>query len=268
MDACMKWLVSDYTVSQLLFMRTSIGAVPTAFYIWLTWYPGALRIGHPGGHLMRIACALVAMYAFFSAIAGLELATITSIALAAPIVITLFSVFLLREKVGWRRWAAVCTGFAGVLIILRPDAGGFQDVHALLALLAVVAYALLQIFTRRFAATESASSMIVTMTMSIIFVSGCLAVDGWRHPALEDFIVIMVAGLLYGAGFIMLTLAYRIAESSFIAPFDYLSIVWAAVIGYAVWGDVPGFATIAGAMIIIGSGLFILQRRKAAQGAG
>ncbi len=263
MDACMKWLVADYSVSQLLFMRTAIGMVPTALYIWLSWFPGALRIGHAGGHLLRIACALSAMYAFFTAIAGLELATITSIALAAPIVITLFSVFLLGEKVGWRRWAAVCTGFGGVLVIVRPDAGGLADPYALLALVAVVAYALLQIFTRRYAATETAPAMIATMSVAIVLVSGCLSISGWRQPDTEDFLVIMLAGLLHGSGFVMLTLAYRFAESSFIAPFDYLSIVWAAAIGFAVWGDIPSPATVAGASIIVGSGLFILQRRKA-----
>ena len=267
MDACMKWLVADYSVSQLLFMRTAIGIVPTAVYIWLTWFPGALRIGHPAGHLLRIACALSAMYAFFTAIAGLELATITSIALAAPVAITLFSVFLLGERVGWRRWAAVCTGFGGVLVIVRPDTGGLADPSALLALVAVVAYALLQIFTRRYAATETAPAMIATMSVAIVLVSGCLSIPGWRQPETADLLVIILAGLLHGSGFVMLTLAYRFVESSYIAPFDYLSIVWAAAIGYAVWGDIPSGATVAGAAIIVGSGLFILQRRKAVRKA-
>ena len=266
MDACMKWLVTDYPVSQVLFMRTVIGLGPILMYIWLTWQPGALRVRSFRAHALRTA--LIAMFAFFTAIAEMELAAITSVVLAAPVFITLCSVLMLGERVGWRRWAAVVTGFIGVVVILQPTADGLVQPVALLALVATLAYALMQIFTRRYALSETAPSMMLYLALTVICVTGLIALPDWRTPPASDLPVILVAGLCFGVGIIVLTLAYRLAEASLIAPFDYLSLIWAIVIGYLVWGDLPTGLMLSGAAIIAGSGIFILRRQAARQEEG
>lgn len=268
MDACMKWLVTDYPVSQVLFMRTVIGLGPILMYIWLTWQPGALRVRSFRAHALRTGSALIAMFAFFTAIAEMELAAITSVVLAAPVFITLCSVLMLGERVGWRRWAAVVTGFIGVVVILQPTADGLVQPVALLALVATLAYALMQIFTRRYALSETAPSMMLYLALTVICVTGLIALPDWRTPPASDLPVILVAGLCFGVGIIVLTLAYRLAEASLIAPFDYLSLIWAIVIGYLVWGDLPTGLMLSGAAIIAGSGIFILRRQAARQEEG
>ena len=268
MDACMKWLVADYPVSQVLFMRTVIGLVPTLFYIWFTWQPGALRIRSFRAHVLRIGSALIAMFAFFTAIAEMELAAITSVVLAAPVFITLCSILMLGEKVGWRRWAAVVTGFAGVVVILQPTSEGLVQPITLLALVATLAYALMQIFTRHYALSETASSMMLYLALTVIFVTGIVALPDWRTPLASDLPVILIAGVCYGVGVIILTLAYRLAEASLIAPFDYLSLIWAVLIGYLVWGDIPTGLMLSGAAIIAVSGIFILRRQAAREDEG
>ncbi|MEQ8710460.1 MAG: DMT family transporter [Rhodospirillales bacterium] len=265
MDACIKWLVADYPVSQLLFMRSVIGLLPTAVYIWLTWQPGALVIRSYRAHALRTGSALIAMFAFFTAIAEMELAAITSVVLAAPVFITLCSALMLGERVGWRRWAAVVTGFVGVVVILQPTADGLGQPVTLLALVATLAYALMQIFTRRYARSETAPSMMLSFAMVVCVVTGLIAVPDWRTPPAADVPVILIAGFCYGIGVIVLTLAYRLAEASLIAPFDYLSLPWAILIGYLVWGDIPTGLMLSGAAIIAVSGIFILRRQAAQQ---
>ena len=200
MDACMKWLVTDYPVSQVLFMRTVIGLGPILIYIWLTWQPGALRVRSFRAHALRTGSALIAMFAFFTAIAEMELAAITSVVLAAPVFITLCSVLILGERVGWRRWAAVVTGFIGVVVILQPTADGLVQPVALLALVATLAYALMQIFTRRYALSETAPSMMLYLSLTVICVTGLIALPDWRTPPASDLPVILVAGLCFGVG--------------------------------------------------------------------
>ncbi|CAN0323487.1 unnamed protein product, partial [Chrysoparadoxa australica] len=173
--------------------------------------------------------------------------------MSAPLFIAFLSIIFLGEKVGWRRWCAVMVGFAGVLVTIQPAAAGVFNPVSLLAVAATLFYALMQVFTRRFAATETAPAMMIYLLVFIVLVTGCAAIPDWQTPDAGDVPLIVFTGTIYGCGIIMLTLAYRYAESSLIAPAEYLSIIWAAAIGVIVWGDIPASSTVAGAAIIAGS---------------
>jgi drug/metabolite transporter (DMT)-like permease len=260
MDGSMKWLLTGYPVAQTLFLRTAIGLLPVAAYIAMTWKPGALSIGNPLVHLLRGTMALLAMASFFTAIQDMQLAEITAILMSAPLFIAFLSIIFLGEKVGWRRWCAVLVGFAGVLVTIQPAAAGVFNPVSLLAVAATFFYALMQVFTRRFAATETAPAMMIYLLVFIVLVTGCAAIPDWQTPDADDLPLIVFTGTIYGCGIITLTLAYRYAESSLIAPAEYLSIIWAAAIGVIVWGDIPASSTVAGAAIIAGSGIFLIRR--------
>src|SRR5882762_2007268 len=258
-DAIGKFIVASYPVSQLLLLRAS---VPLAILLALIWRHRATlpRLERPWLQLLRMVLSTAEVAAFFVAVVYLPLADVITYYLACPIFVTALSAIVLREKVGWRRWSAVVVGFCGVLIALQPSA---QTVTwpALIALAGSFSFAVLMIVTRSLRATPdivlAATQFAGTFSVGLV-----LAPFAWRMPGLPDLGLFVLAGCISIVALLCINRSLKLAPESVVVPYQYSMIVWAVIFGYAVFGDVPSVATIVGAAIIIGAGLYIFLREQ------
>ncbi len=258
-NAVVKNLVTDYPVSQVVFFRYFFGLLPVLFLMARHGGVSLLRTAVPGRHILRGLLGVGATGGIFYGFQNLPLAEATSIAFVTPIFITLLGVFLLKEPVGWRRWSAILVGLGGVLIILRPGAGVI-DPAALVILAACLAIALTLVMSRQMSKSESPVTIAFHFTWVCGLVSGLAMIPEWQTPNLADWGLFLALGLLGGTAYILVIRAYAMAPGSIIAPFDYLHILWAVVLGFVLWGDVPGLNVALGAAVVIASGLYILHR--------
>jgi len=260
MDALIKKLAGDYPTVQIVFFRNLFAFIPLAIFLAATGTRlASLRTRRLGGHMLRAVYGFVAMMLFFYCFGVMPLVDVIAIGFAAPIFMTALSVLLLREQVGVHRWSAVIVGFLGVLVMVRPGQSGF-GLAALLALLATLAYALAIIQVRVLSRTEPASSIVFYVSLFAVLASGLLLPFYWRTPDPAGFLLLAATGVLGGVGQILITTAFRLAPISIVAPFDYTALIWGGMLGWIFWGEVPQAATLAGAAIVIASGLYILHR--------
>src|SRR3954471_15129965 len=258
-DALGKVLVAHYPVSELLLLRA---AVPLAILLALIWRQRAAlpRLERPGLQLLRMMLSTAEVAAFFVAVVYLPLADVITYYLACPIFVTALSAIILREQVGWRRWSAVVVGFCGVLIALQPSA---QTVSwpALIALGGSFSFAVLMIVTRSLRATPDIV-LAATQFSGTFSVGLVLAPFAWRAPGLPDLGLFVFAGCISIVALLCTNRSLKLAPASVVVPYQYAMIVWAVLFGYLVFGDVPQVATLAGAAIIIGAGLYIFLRER------
>jgi drug/metabolite transporter (DMT)-like permease len=165
---------------------------------------------------------------------------------------------MLGERIGWRRWAAVAVGFCGVLVMLRPTTGVFQ-ILALVPLAAALVSSLRDIVGRRLTRTETSHSMMLVGNATLIGLSALTLAFGWLPVAWRDLALMAGAGCLIGVGQFLMIEAYRAAEAAVVAPLKYSGIVWAVLLGWLVWGHLPDAFVVAGSLIVVASGLFILH---------
>ena len=201
---------------------------------------------------------------FLNALANMRIADATAVINAVPIAATLMAVFILRERVGVFRWTAIVIGFVGVLLVLRPEAGAF-NAYGLLAVGATVSIAAREIVTRGIPA--EVPSLIVTLWSALaVAIAGAMAslVTGeWVSLAGREFgLISMAATFLFGA-FHYSVVSLRLGEVSLVGPFRYLIIVWGLIVGYLVWGDVPGLTELSGMALIAVAGLVVFRRELA-----
>ena len=268
MDATVKWLTSSYPVPLIVGLRSWFG-LPVLFLI--VHFEGgarALRTQRPLAHFSRYLLVLGLSLTFFWALSMMKLVDAVAISFAAPILITALSVPLLGESVGRRRWAAIGVGFAGVLIMLRPGAGVFQWA-SLVVLGSVVFYSLLMITTRALKSTENTASLIFYPQMGMALTGLLIAPFVWITPTAADFGLFAIAGLFGSTGILCLTHAFRLAPAAVVSPFEYTALIWATLLGFLLWRELPDMFTVAGALIVAASGLYIIYRetRKARNGA-
>lgn len=258
-DALGKWLVASYSVGQLLLLRT-VGAL--FVLVPLLWRNRAgVRIADQWGlHVVRILCMALDTYSFYFATRSLPLADVMTFYLAAPIMITALSVPLLGERVGIFRWGAVTIGFVGVVIALRPSGAAFSA-SALIALLGATMFALAVTVTRKLRDTHWLT--LVTWQFAGAGIVGAAAASAaWVQPGLGDLVLMFLVGIVSIICFICITKALSIAPTSLLAPFQYASIVWAVILGWSIWGDVPSAHILVGSAIIIASGLVVFYRER------
>jgi len=259
MDAVVKWLGATYPTMQIIFFRSLFAFIPLSLFLFRGIGLAALRTQRPLQHAVRSLVGLMAMTSFFYAYSQMPLANAVAIGFAAPMFMTALSVPLLGEKVGPRRWMAVLVGFAGVLVIVRPDAGVFHAA-APVALAGTVFYALAMIFVRRLGRTETSTAIVFYFTVCATFVSGIFLPFVWVAPDAEGWILLVLVGLIGGLAQMAMTNAVRLADISVVAPFDYTGLLWTALFGFFIWSEVPGIHVWLGAMVVVTSGVYILYR--------
>ncbi len=259
-NAILKWLSADFPVGEIMFMRAV--AILPAIGLFAVWRGGwaAFRINRPSIHLVRIVVNGTSGYFFILSVHFLPLATAVAITFAAPLFITAFAAIFLNERVGWRRWGAVAVGFIGILVITRPGSALFQLV-VVFPLICAIASASRDVITRRMTAGESSVAIMLTTNLGSMAIGlATVPFTDWAMPERNDILIVMLCGAIVGVGHFTLIEAYRHAEAAIAAPFRYTAIIWAGLLGYIVWGDLPDGWAIAGTIIVIVSGIYIARR--------
>ncbi len=259
MDATIKWLTADYPVAQIVALRSWFGL--PLLSLFALWGGGVklLRTQRPLRHFGRYLLVLALSFGFFWALSQMKLVDAIAITFAAPIFITALSVPLLKEPVGLHRWMAIGVGFCGVLVMLRPGVGVFQWA-ALVVLGSAVVYALLMITTRAFKTTESTASLMLYPQLGMSLSGIIFAPFFWVTPSLADLGLFAIAGMFGSVGVMCVTHAFRLGPVAVISPFEYSALIWAVLLGYLLWGELPDMITLLGAVIVISSGLYIIYR--------
>lgn len=264
-DALTKWLVVRYGPFQIMLVR-SLTALPlvAALVVWADGWRG-LRSARPAVHAWRGVLTLAAASAFILSLRTLPLAEATALIAAAPLFIAALSAPLLGERVGAPRWAAILAGFAGVLVITRPGASAFQPASAL-ALAATALYALVMLSAKWIDKRDGVRTVMLYLALATALLSSFAALGSWPKPQASDALVFLATAVAGTLGVTLITQAFRMAPAAVVAPFDYTALLWAGALGWLVWGDAPDAQTIAGAALIIASGLWLVLGRGRAKG--
>ena len=238
---------------------------------WL-WARGGLRTGlkvaSPMGHFWRGFVGTTAMGLMFAGLGLLPLPEVTAIGYAAPILTVVFAAMFLNEQVGLFRLSAVAVGLLGVLIVLSPRLTAFsnetvetaQALGALVVLAGAGCAALAQVYIRKLVQTEQTSAIVFYFSLSATLFSLLTLPFGWVMPSPWEATLLILAGLVGGLGQILLTSAYRFADASVVAPFDYASMLFALAIGFVIFDEVPTGPMLAGAGVVIFAGVVIILR--------
>jgi drug/metabolite transporter (DMT)-like permease len=229
---------------------------------------GALRVRRVWPHIIRTLFGFIAMWTSFYGLGHLPLATNTALGFVMPLMLTLLSIPLLGERVGWRRMSAVLAGLLGVLVMVRPwnalggEAGaGLPLAPTLWVLGGVLCWALAMITIRQMGASgESNATIVLWFSLGGSLLAGVAAAPVWITPGGWDLLALVGIGLVSALAQLLMTQAYRTGESSLIAPFEYTAIVYTTAMGMAIWGEYPDAWTWAGIAIIVAAGLYVWRR--------
>ena len=259
-DALGKWLLGTYSVGELLLIRSAAALILIAPFAWRAGKAAFANAPMPGLQIVRVALSTLEVAMFFWAVSYLPLADTVTFYLAGPIYVTALSVMLLREPVGWRRWSAVLVGFAGVLLALRPSAASLT-LPALIALAGSMFFAVSMITTRMLRKTSNTVLVAGQIAATLLF--GIVATPfAWMKPSTRDFALMLLFGVVSILALACVNLSLKLAAASVVAPYQYTFIVWAIVLGYVVFGDVPDPFTLLGGAVIISAGLYIFWREQ------
>jgi drug/metabolite transporter (DMT)-like permease len=267
MSALIRGLGHTIPVGQVVFFRSTFAIVPVVIiYAARRELVTAVRTHRLPGHLGRGIISICAMFLSFAALTRLPLVNATAISFAAPLITVAFAALILKERVQAYSWGAVAIGFCGVVVMLTPylDVGlavaTGPAIGALFALLAAFCNAGTAIETRRLTDTETTSAIVFYFSL-FCALAGLLTLPfAWHPPTELEFAKLVAIGVVAGVAHILLTEGYRFAPASVLAPFEYTAIVWAFVLGYAIFGEMPTPAVVLGAAIIAASGLFVIWR--------
>lgn len=281
-DMAIKFLSGDYALHQVILIRSMMGmAIVLAVALPFSGGLSALRTRRPGAQLLRGMCVVASNLFYFVGLAALPLAYTSAVFFVAPLMITALSVPLLGEKVGPRRWAAVAVGFAGVLVMLRPEGGlGWA---AVLPLASALAYAFMHMMTRHLKGTENAISLTFYTQACFIMVSAAMGLAvgdgrladqsdpslaflfrGWIWPPAGDWPVLLATGFGSAIGGLLIAQAYRLGEAGLIAPFEYVAVPLAIFWGLVIFHEWPAPRDWWGIALICGAGLYIGWRETVA----
>jgi drug/metabolite transporter (DMT)-like permease len=269
MSVLVRSLGDRYPVGQIVFYRSAFAIVPVvAIYAWRGELEAAVRTGRPFRHIGRGLTAVGAMFCNFSALARLPVVDATAISFVSPLFTVAMSAIFLKERVRIYRWSAVIVGFCGVLVMLAPHldigssaAAAAGAVGALLGLGGAFS-ASSTIQTRALTASETTSSIVLYFSIVCALAGLCTWPFGWVTSTWPEFAALAIIGVFGGLAHILLTESYRLAPASVVAPFDYTSILWASLLGYLVFSEVPTIAVFIGGAIITGAGLFVIWRER------
>jgi drug/metabolite transporter (DMT)-like permease len=265
MDAIGKWLVRDHSVFEILAVRSTL--VTLVLLAAAPAFGGlkVLRSGQPWAQVGRSLCGVAAYLFFFTSVRYLPLADAVAVAFGGPFIVTALSVPLLKEHVDAKRWVAIAVGFMGMLLIVQPTGEGFRPA-ALLVIASSFSYALMMIMTRWMHQRGNNTEKTFTFVFYTFLVQ---AVVGWIRTATlsrtlgpPEMGLIAAMGALALVGHIGMTLAFKRAPASVVAPFEYTALVWATFFGFVVFGDFPGAMVWFGVAIIVAAGLYTIQRER------
>jgi drug/metabolite transporter (DMT)-like permease len=265
MDAGLKVLSPHYPSAQVASLR-GLSSVPFVL-VWV-WATGGmrslLRVRWPL-HLLRGMLSVAMMVGFVYAIRRMPLTTAYTIFFVAPLMITALSVWVLKERVGPRRWTAIAVGLLGVLVVMRPTGDGVLSLAGIAVLLAAFGYAVGAITVRVLSRTDSTQAIVFWMLLILGVGAGVIAWPDWKPVQAAHWWLVGGIGLAGAIGQYAITEAFSRGEASVIAPFEYSALAWGLALDLALWGVLPDAVTWVGAAIIVGSGLYLIRRERAVE---
>lgn len=261
-DAFIKWLASDYWLVQLLFVRSSVIVIATGSYIFFKQGRNGFITHRPLDHLYRTIFNFIAFFTYYMAVTQMPLANATAIGLTAPLFMTLLAGPLLGEHVGWRRILILLVGFIGVLIVIQPTALDLNISGSLYALTGAFFFAMLAIQTRKMGKDESSELMIFYAALAFLIITGGFMIFHWQSPDLNVLLSMILLGCITVFAQYTSTHAYQYARVHVIAPFEYITVIWAILIGWFIFGEHPSTTMYAGGILIVLSGVGISWYEK------
>ncbi|GAB5374612.1 MAG: DMT family transporter [Acuticoccus sp.] len=262
-DTLMKVVFETIPVAQTLFFR---GLIATSLILLMAWRTGALFYRAPRSDLpaliLRAIGEVGATGFFMLALSNIPIANAVAVLQAAPLAVTMAAALFLGEEVGWRRWSAIGVGFVGMLIIVQPGAEGF-NAYALYAVLAVFFITLRDIGTRRLAPgtptlwASVLSAAIVTIGSGLI-----IPLEGWRPMGGTQYLLVFGASLFVIVGYVTHVGSVRFGEISAVAPFRYTVLIFALMLGFLIFGEIPDTMTLVGGAVVTGAGLYTIWRER------
>lgn len=263
-DGMAKYLTETYPVGQVMAIRGTSILVLLAVFILVSKNRITLKINSWRNNLYRGAAMTGSTFCFITGLSYLPIADAIAIAFAAPLLTTILAVFFLKEQVGWHRWVAICFGFVGVIIIVQPTGDAFRLV-ALAPLGAAFFGAIRDVITRKITNSESSITILLT-SMFLITLSGYATYPlGWSEIHIKHLWLFLGSSVLVGLAQYLMIEAFRLGEVGLISPFKYSSLIWAVIIGFIVWGDIPNYLVITGSVVVILSGIYLLSGERIAK---
>jgi drug/metabolite transporter (DMT)-like permease len=260
MHACVRYLSADIHPFEIAFFRNLFGVVFLLPFIVRNG--GALlRTQHLNWHMVRALINVFAMLIFFYALSITPLATVQALSFTAPLFTTVLAVLLLGEKVRFRRWAAVITGFCGVMVILRPGAQPIE-LGALLVLLSASIWALTMIIIKRLSNTDSPLTITAYVTVFLTVLSFIPALWFWTWPVGTQWLWLALAAGAGTLGQLCVAKAFAYADTTVVLPFDFAKIFWGALLGFLFFGEYVSAYTWLGAVIIFGGATYVAYRER------
>ena len=260
-DAAIKLLVAEIAVWQILFFRSVTVLIGCGLIGGTTIFGQAARSPIVKAMLLRSFLTLIAWLCYYTAAKYLQLAELTTIYFAAPIIVTVLSVFLLGETVPPLRWAAVLLGFVGVFIACDPTRLGFS-IPVLLVLTAAFFWGLAVVLLRKIALQERTLIQLILNNAFFLIIAGIPMLYFWQTPDPNALALLIGVGVLGGAAQFLLFEGMKRAAASVIAPFEYTSLIWSFALGFVIWGDVPRSEVFIGAVFIVSAGLIIIANER------
>ena len=258
MDIIVKWSV-NYPIGQVLFFRGFFGILFYFFIIPRDRLNNFYFTKRAGLHFLRCLSGLIALVAIFIALRSLPLATVVSISFAAPIFTTIFSIFLLHEKVGLYRWMAVIIGFIGILVITEPGISSL-NIYYVFPIIFCLGLSYVAIAIRQLSTTEPVWLISFYFSLSITLLSFLTIPQGWVMPDFKDLLILSMIGIFGGVANLWLGQSYKYSEVSLVTPLKYLALPFAIIFGYFIWDEIPTLKTLFGAILVIISTLIIFRR--------
>jgi len=275
LSVCVRYLGEQAVpLGQIVFFRAAFAIVPVLLIdAWRRELADVVRTERPFGHFLRGTISMCGMFLNFAALARLPLVDATAISFAAPLITVAFAAWFLGERVRVYRWSAVAVGFIGIIVMLWPylnfaqyasggSATAAATVGVVCGLLAAITNAGSVIQTRRLTDTETTSSIVFYFSLFCAVAGLATLPFGWIWPSSMQLAMLVATGLIGGLAHIVLTSSYRYAPASLVAPLDYTTMIWAFVLGYALFGEVPTVYVFLGGVIVAASGIFVIWRER------
>ena len=260
MDASVKWL-DMFPVGQVLFSRFFFGLIPILMLVPRGEFKTFYKTSRPKLHAFRAITGTLAIIALFIALREIPLADVVSLTFGGPIFVTLGSIFFLSEKVGIRRWLAVLIGFFGMLLIVKP-AYEELNIFYIFPIIFCIFFACVALSIRSLSSTEPNYRIALYFSLLSMIVGLLTLPFGWVMPNKYELFLLIFTGLVGSVANILLTVSLRYAEASLVTPTKYLNLVFAILLGYFIWSEIPKLLTLVGAGLIIISSVIIFMRES------
>ncbi len=256
-DVCVKMLGRKFDPMELAFFRYLVGFIVLAPVFWKMGGEG-LKTSRLGMHMLRLVLACIAQVGVFMSVIHLHLADATAISFSRPLFATIFAIFLLSELVSARRWAATLVGFGGVIIMVRPGLDGFDPI-ALIAVGAALTFSIANVMIRMMSTTEPPNRILFYYHLGGTVVFAIPTALYWSQPVGVEWLLLAAIGVLTTIGMIGFVRGFSAGELNAVGPMEYIRLVYAALLGYYLFGEVPDIWTYLGTALIVGSALYIAR---------